>query len=282
MGEDRGHVGALAEGQRAGEAFEEQAAERVLVGAAVELVAADLLGRHVVDGAHELPVGGVGAVAGVREPEVGEVGVIAVALLVEQDVARLDVAVHQPAPVGGVERFGDLRGDGDGPLGAERSAGSQQGLEVGAVDVAHRDEQPAIDLAGVVDGDDVRVVEARRQPRLVQEPLAEALVLREALGQHLERHRAAQTHVAREVDLAHAAPSDPLPDLVDAEHGPFERVWLTHRLVPSCTPSPTRTSAATAGRSGAPKGARPARSLSRPARRWTRPARVRASVPSSP
>ena len=126
--------------------------------------------------------------------------------------------------MGGVERLRDLRGDRHGPLGPEWSAGSQHRLEVGAVDVAHGDEQPAIGLARVVDGDDVRVVEARRQPRLVQEPLAEALVVREALGQHLERHRASEAHVAREVDLAHAAPPDPLPDLVDAEHGPFERV----------------------------------------------------------
>ena len=47
-----------------------------------------------------------GAVAGQRlhEPEVGQVRVLLVALAGEQDVAGLDVAVDEPAAVGGVER----------------------------------------------------------------------------------------------------------------------------------------------------------------------------------
>ena len=83
--------------------------------------------------------------------------------------------------MGGVERFGDLRRDRDRTLGLGRAVGAQQGLEVGTVDVAHGDVQTAVGLAGVVDRDDVRVFEARRLPRLVQEPLAEAIVPREAL-----------------------------------------------------------------------------------------------------
>jgi hypothetical protein len=66
----------------------------------------------------------------VREPELGQVGVIAVALLVEQDVARLDVAVHQAALVGSVERLGELGGDADDPLGRQRRGFPQQRPEV--------------------------------------------------------------------------------------------------------------------------------------------------------
>ena len=114
-------------------------------------------------------------------------------LLVEQHVARLHVAVHEAARVGGVECVRDLarRSRPRAPASSAPSR-AQQRLEVGPVDVAHRDEQAPVDLAGLVDRDDVRVVEAGREPRLPQQPLAEALVLRESRGQHLERDRAAR------------------------------------------------------------------------------------------
>ena len=118
MSEDRCHLRAVAERQRPGETFEQQAAERVLVGAAVDDVTADLLGRDVVDRAHELPIRGTRGRRGVREPEVGKIGMITVALLIEQHVARLDVAVHQAALMGGVERLRELAGDVQSPARA--------------------------------------------------------------------------------------------------------------------------------------------------------------------
>ena len=69
----------------------------------------DLLGRDVVGGAD--PGAGARQAAGraepLGEPEVGQVDVLVVALAAEQDVGRLDVAVHQPALVRGVERRRD-------------------------------------------------------------------------------------------------------------------------------------------------------------------------------
>src|SRR4029453_16650202 len=103
----------------------------------------------------------------------------------------------------------------------------------------------------IVDRDDVRVIEARGEPRLAQQSLPAALVLGKALRQDLERHRTSQPRVAREVDLAHAAAPDSRLDLVDAERGPFERVWMTHRGVPWFAPSPTRPPLTTGGRSDA-------------------------------
>ena len=60
-----------------------------------------------------------------------------------------------------------------------------------AVDVLHHDERPpVVGLARVVDADDVRVREPRREPGLAQEALAEGRVAREVLGEQLDRHRA--------------------------------------------------------------------------------------------
>ena len=47
----------------------------------------------------------------------------------------------------------------DGAFGVERPLAAQQLPQVGSLDVAHRDEQGAVRLAGLEDRDDVRVVE---------------------------------------------------------------------------------------------------------------------------
>jgi hypothetical protein len=180
---------------------------------------------------------------------------ITVALLVEQHVARLDVAMHEAALMGGVERLRDLTGDRHRPLGGQRCAVAHQGPQIEAVDVAHRDEQAAVELAGVIDRNHIGVIEARRQPRLAQEPLAEALVLREPRRQHLQGDRAVKPRIASEIHLAHAAPPDPRPDLIDAQQRPIECSWRIHRPVISCAASPTGRSAASRRAVGARCGA---------------------------
>ena len=96
MSEDRCHLRAVAERQRPGETFEQEAAKRVLVGAAVDDVTTDLLGRDIVDRPHELPICRTRGRRGVGKTEVRKIGVIPVALLIQQHVARLDIAVHEP------------------------------------------------------------------------------------------------------------------------------------------------------------------------------------------
>ena len=214
VGVDDRDVGRPGERQGSGERLEEQAAERVDVRSSVDLVAADLLGRDVVDGPHQAPVRGSRLGDALRQPEVREVCVLAAALLVEQDVGRLHVAVDEALRVRGVERVGDLRRDRHGPLRRQRALATQERLEVGPVHVPHRDEEPALGLAGLVDRDDVRVVEARGEPGFLQHPLAEPVVVRQALAQQLQRDRTLEPRVVRPVDLTHPATSGEGADLV--------------------------------------------------------------------
>ncbi len=135
--------------------------------------------------------------------------------------------------MGGVERLRELAYDVDHALGRQRRGVSEQRLQVDPIDVAHRDKQAPVGLARVVDRDHVWVIQARRQPRLPQQPLAETLVQREALGQHLQRDRAPQPGIAREIDLAHPAAPDPGSHLVDPDRRALERMSVTHRPLPS-------------------------------------------------
>ena len=101
-------------------------------------------------------------------------------LLVEEDVRGLDVAVDEPARVRSVERARDLATDGERPLRLERAFLGEQRLQFAAGDVAHSQVELPVDLAGVVDRDNVRVLERSCNLRLRQEPLAEArMMLRE-------------------------------------------------------------------------------------------------------
>jgi hypothetical protein len=112
-----------------------------------------------------------------------------------------------------------------------------------------------VGLAGVVDRDHVEVIQARRQPRLAQEALAEALILRVALRQHLQRDRTPQPGIAREIDLTHPGAPDLGSDLVDAELSAVEGVSLAHGLIPSLArrpmPVPSLSDQALGGESAA-------------------------------
>ncbi len=95
---------------------------------------------------------------------------------------------------------------------------AKQRPQVGPVHVAHGDEEATLRLARLVDRHDVGMVEGRREARLAQQALAEALIPGEIRAEDLERNRPVEARVAGEVDLAHAAAADQLLDLVGTEH----------------------------------------------------------------
>ena len=98
------------EGRAAGHQLIEDDAEGEEVGPAVDRAAPELLRRHEAGRAdHLVGLGQVGA-GKPRHPEVGDLHLPALA---EQDIGRLDVAVHDPAAVGIVETGGDLQADAD-------------------------------------------------------------------------------------------------------------------------------------------------------------------------
>ena len=100
----------------------------------------------------------------------------------------------------------------------------QQPAEVGSLDVAHRDEQHAVGLVGIVDRDHVRMIQRRRQARLAQEPLPELLVLSELGRQQLQRDMPVEPLVVGEVDDRHPTPTEHPLDPVAGDLGSDARV----------------------------------------------------------
>ena len=89
-----------------------------------------------------------------------------------------------------------------------------------AFDVLHRDVRAAVDLADVVDGGDVRVVDRRRQACFLDEPLAPRFIPRQRGANQLEGRSALQLQVFDEEDLSHSALPQTFEDTVVSDSGP--------------------------------------------------------------
>ena len=118
-----------------------------------------LLGREVLRGAHDRPGQRHVRRTRPRDPEIGNARP---ALVVEQHVVRLEIAVNDPVPVREAGRMEDLRHDVDRQRRIKRALFAHDRLQRSAGHVLHRDVVRPLPLAAVEDGDDVRVRKRRR------------------------------------------------------------------------------------------------------------------------
>jgi len=199
------------EGDDTGEHLVRDGGQRVAVRRRPNLVPRDLLGRHVGRSArrhtgHRLQRR---ALEQLGEPEVGEYRRI---LSREQDVGRLDVAVHDSMAVGVVETRGDPAQVLQGGRLVERALLHPAG-EAAAGDVLDDHVGRPLKLAEVVDVDDVGVAQPGDRLRLVAET-RHGVGIRGHRLQHLDRPGPLELRVVGAKDHAHGSLSDEVLDLV--------------------------------------------------------------------
>ena len=209
--------GRALEGAPSGQALEEHASEGPHVGGRVHVLSARLLGTHVGRRPeHDALTRGHGgelvppALDRFRQSQVQE---LHAAVRRDTHVRGLQVAMDDPRRVGGDEPLRDLAADGQRLFGAQRPP-FQSGGEVLARHEFHGDEARVPDLSDVEDLRDVRVVERGEGLRLPLEAPQPLLVVRELLGQDLDRHLAFEARVLGPIDLAHASGPEGTDDLV--------------------------------------------------------------------
>ena len=147
-----------------------------------------------------------------------EVGDVRVAVGVEQDVGRLEVAVQDAALVGVVDRPGDGRQQAAAASRAGRRARPDASGQAAALDQLHAEVVLALVLADLVDRDDVgwsRPAAAsaslrKRCTSVVGRPAAPARIIFRATTR-------LRLTLPRLVDDAHAAAADLVEQLVVAE-----------------------------------------------------------------
>ncbi len=216
------------ERQPAGEQPEEQDAERVDVGGGGDLGAGDLLGRRV-GGGHR-PHRGAGLLdreghrRRIEQLGDAEVEQLGLAFAVDQDVRRLEVAVHHQVLVG----VGDRRADVDEelqPFLERQLVLLAVGVERQAVDVLEHEVGAAVGGGAAFEKPgDVGMVEAGEDLPLGEEALVDD---RQVLAgaDDLDRHLALEFLVAPlgQVDHPHAAAAQHLEQPVGADPLGVER-----------------------------------------------------------
>jgi hypothetical protein len=105
----------------------------------------------------------------------------------------------------GIQGFGDLTDKINSPLRRDPADGVEQHVNVGTVHQAHVDEELVLDLAEVMNGDDVRVPQPRSDVRFALESLEVRGVIRERFGQELEGDVPATGCVVRLINVPHSA-----------------------------------------------------------------------------
>ncbi|MDF3043565.1 MAG: hypothetical protein K0Q71_6271 [Thermomicrobiales bacterium] len=171
-----------------------------------------LLGREVADGAETR--------AGLRQVAIGqplgdtEIDQSGPAVLVDEDVARFDVAVDITSGMGVVEGAPNLLQQLGHVVGMEGRVGGDDLLQRLPAHQLHDDEGRAVVLADVIDVDDVRVGEGGGRARLALETGAEAGIGGELRPRRLDRHVAAEEEIVTEVDDRHPPLAEAAPDAI--------------------------------------------------------------------
>ena len=139
-----------------------------------------------------------------RDPKIGDQRV---AILGQQQVLGLDVAVHDPVVVSVLERLGRFPRDPKRVLHPELPLPPQPVPQRLALDEWHGEPELAGGLARVVDREDVRVLEPGGELDLALEPVGPQRG--GELGEkHLQGHRPVVLQVLGQVDRGHPAPAE--------------------------------------------------------------------------
>ena len=177
------------------------------------------------------------------------------ALGVEEQVARLHVAVDDPLLVDGVERGRDRRQPRvDLGGGHRRAAGLHAVAEAPSGQVLEDRVRHAADRARVEDLHDARVFSRDQALDLPREALEEAPLREEFRVRHLDDDRPGEALVRREVDGGHAplaegphyevAPVERRPHQIQAKRRVVDRGTtgcLCHAALPPIAPKPPGT-----------------------------------------
>ncbi len=135
----------------------------------------------------------------------------------QHDVRRFDVAMDDSLLVGRRQAAGDLHADPQNIHGLERAIQADALHQGAAGDKLHDKEWNAGVLRDRVNRDDVRMIDARRRPRLAKEPFAGWRVQHELRRHQFDRDGPAELGVESAQHHTHGAMADDVEDLVVAD-----------------------------------------------------------------
>ena len=215
--------------RRAGAHLVQDDAKRVDIGALVHRRAVDLLGRHVLRSAHQIPSPRqlrlrAGQVHHFGHAEVHDLEQRRLAGTLDQEqVVRFQIAVHQPCRVRSRQARADLIHDGDDVCKRHLLA-LQRLRQRAASQLLHHVVQALVgQLADIKDIDQVLVANAADKLRFLQEAVDGLGVACHLSAQDFARGLMVQLDVLSGVDHTHATAPDDVDDLVVTDGDANER-----------------------------------------------------------
>ena len=188
----------------AGEDLVEHETEGVEIRLDGQLSSLELLGRHVLRRAGlRFASGDAGRRAG--ESEVGD---LRAAAAVDHHVGGFQIAMEHALVMRGAQARAQLARDFRGLVLRQPADAPQQRRKVFAVDVFHRQEVAAFDVAKVEDAADVGMRHLQREADLIEEPLQAIGILLHVARQEFQRDGLAELQVIGAIHLAHAAAAE--------------------------------------------------------------------------
>src|SRR5205823_358086 len=145
----------------------------------------------------------------------------------EEDVLRLDVAMHDVVRVRVFERVCHLGRDAKRLVEGELFFPVESTPERLSLDIRHHIKQRTIDLAGVEEWQNVRMLKSRRSVDLAREALARQR-RSEVRSQYLDRDRARVPDVVRQVDGRHTATTDFALNRIASSEGSPQSIESVH------------------------------------------------------
>ena len=208
-------------------------ADRPQVGARIDPARiVELLGRHVRRRA-ELRIGRGPHAREARVEDLRDAEIEELDLLLcpgEEHVLGLQIAVHEAARVGRVERIEELEEDPPCVCRGQLRARHRHAQRAALQQLHHEVEQAIGCLAGIDHGDDAGVADRVRRARLGEEPHLDLGVEREVILQDLDRDLRPRELVVRLEHEAHAARADDGLDGVSAVDDSSRPARLDHGL----------------------------------------------------
>ena len=135
----------------------------------------------------------------------------------DEQVGRLDVAMHHPPLVGVRQSQRSLANVFAGFAGRQRAALARQRFEVLPLDVLHHQEVFSLHAVGVERGDDVGMLQGRDRLDFAMKSGGGLFVAQQCVGQHLQGDDPREPGLPGLVDGSHAPGAHPIEQFVFAQ-----------------------------------------------------------------
>jgi hypothetical protein len=155
-------------------------------------------------------------IAVLDQAEVRELGP---AIVGQENVCRLDVAMDETGLVGSGQSAANIGDDGGGPLPGKSAIRLQNSQSAAPADQFHDQEVGIVVLGDIEDFHQVGMIELGGRPRFPEKTLQDSRIAGHAFGNQFQGHSPWHYEILGFINHPHAAFAEPAQDAISAQRG---------------------------------------------------------------